>query len=192
MSADGLSGGDKLQAYLDRLLARVSSAQAVRVGFLEGATYPDGTSVPMVAAVQEFGGSMSIPERTQDLHFKQNERTSEVGNRFVKAGKANFAQTVTIPAHTVTIPARPFFRNMLDEKASEWGVQAGKALKGADFNATVALGRMGELIQGQLQGSIRDFTNPALAPSTVRAKGFPKPLIDTGVMLRSVAYEVKD
>lgn len=190
MSADGLHGGDKLQQYLDRLFARVSSAQAVKVGFLEGATYPDGTSVPMVASVQEFGGSMQIPARTQELNFKVNANTGK--SRFAKADKANFAQTVTIPAHTVTIPARPFFRTMLDQKASGWGAQAGKALKSADFNAKVALGRMGELIQGQLQGSIRDFTNPALAPSTIRAKGFDKPLIDTGVMLRSVDYEVKD
>ena len=190
MSADGLHGGDKLQQYLDRLLARVSSAQAVKVGFLEGATYPDGTSVPMVAAVQEFGGSMNIPARTQDLNFKVNANTGK--SRFAKADKANFAQTVTIPAHTVTIPARPFFRSMLDQKASGWGAQAGKELKAADFNAKTALASMGELIQGQLQGSIRDFTNPALAPSTIRAKGFSTPLIDTGVMLRSVNFEVTD
>lgn len=188
--ADGFSGGDKLQAYLDRILAHVSSATAVKVGFLEGATYPDGTPVAMVAAVQEFGGSMNIPERKQDLNFKQNERTGEVGNRFVKADKANFTQTVTIPAHTVTVPARPFFRTMLDQKAREWGAQAGKALKGADYDAKVALGRMGELIKGELQESIRTLTSPALAPSTVRAKGFDKPLIDSGHMLASVDYEV--
>lgn len=190
MSADGLHGGDKLQQYLDRLLARVSSAQAVRVGFLEGSTYEDGTSIPMVAAVQEFGGSMNIPERTQDLNFKVNANTGR--SRFAKADKANFAQTVTIPAHTVTIPARPYFRTMLDQKAPQWGAQAGKALKAAEFNAKVALGRMGELIQGELQGSIRDLTSPPLAPSTVRAKGFDKPLIQSGVLLRSVDFEVKD
>ena len=33
----------------------------VRIGFLEGATYPDGTSVPLVAAVNEFGA----PSRNQ-------------------------------------------------------------------------------------------------------------------------------
>lgn len=190
MGADGMSGGDKLQAYLDRILARVKSAQAVRVGFLEGATYPDGTPVPMVAAVQEFGGSMNIPERTQDLHFKMG-KSGQVGNRFVKANKAGFAQTVTIPAHTVTVPARPFFRTMLDQKAGAWGTQVGKALKAADYDAGKTLGRMGELIKGELQGSIRDLTSPPLAPSTVRKKGFPKPLIDSGVMLNSVDYEVQ-
>jgi len=190
VSADGFHGGDKLQQYLDRLLARVSSAQAVRIGFLEGATYPDGTPVPMVAAVQEFGGSMNIPERTQDLHFKMS-KSGEVGNRFVKADKSGFVQTVTIPAHTVTVPARPFFRTMLDTKAPDWGKKIGKVLKASDYDAGTTLGRMGELIKGELQGSIRDLTSPPLAASTVREKGFDKPLIDTGVMLNSVDYEVK-
>jgi hypothetical protein len=190
VSEDGLHGGDKLQQYLDRLLARVSSAQAVSVGFLEGTTYPDGTSMPMVAAVQEFGGSMNIPARTQDLNFKVNANTGK--SRFAKAAKANFAQTVTIPAHTVTIPARPFFRSMLDQKASGWGAQAGKALKVADFNAKTALASMGELIQGQLQDSIRDLQTPPNAASTVRKKGFNNPLIDHGDMLRQVNFEVED
>src|SRR5690348_3551284 len=72
MGADGLSGGDKLQAHLDRILERVKSAQAVRVGFLEGATYPDGTPLAKIAAVQEFGGTIEMPAREQDLHFKMN------------------------------------------------------------------------------------------------------------------------
>lgn len=189
--ADGLSGGDKLQAYLDGILARVSSAQAVRVGFLEDSTYSDGTSVPMVAAVQEFGGSMNIPERTQDLNFKQNERTGQVGNRFVKADKANFAQMVTIPAHTVTVPPRPFFRTMLEQDAPGWGEAVAKTLKASDYDAAATLGKMGELIKGELQESIRTLTSPALAASTIREKGFEKPLIDSGHMLQSVDFEVK-
>ncbi len=41
---------------------RVSDPATLRVGFLEGATYPDGTSVPTVAAVQNFGAG-NIPPR---------------------------------------------------------------------------------------------------------------------------------
>lgn len=189
MAANGLSGGARLQAHLDRILERVKSAKEVRVGFLEGATYPDGTSVPMVAAVQEFGGSMEIPAREQNLNFKLS-KSGEVGNRFVKADKAGFTQTVTIPAHTVTIPPRPFFRTMLDAKSGQWGKQVASALKASDYDAQATLGRMGELIKGQLQGSIRELTSPPDAPSTVKRKGFDKPLIDTGVMLNGVNYEV--
>lgn len=59
-----LSGGDKLTAYLqsiDRRLASAGNQPEVRVGFLEGVTYPDGTSLPMVAAGNEFGWGNSPP-----------------------------------------------------------------------------------------------------------------------------------
>lgn len=48
-------GGDRLAAYMKGLDARLSSAQGVKVGFLEGATYPNGTSVALIAAINEYG-----------------------------------------------------------------------------------------------------------------------------------------
>lgn len=56
-----MKGGDKLKAALADMAARLRRAQSVRVGFLEGATYPDGKSVAMVAALNEFG----VPSRGQ-------------------------------------------------------------------------------------------------------------------------------
>jgi hypothetical protein len=59
-----LSGGGKLDKYLTKTAAHVGSRQEVSVGFLSGATYPDGSSVAMVAAIQEFGApSVGIPPR---------------------------------------------------------------------------------------------------------------------------------
>ena len=59
-----LKGGDKLEAKLRALSSQVTKAASVDVGFLAGSTYPDGTSVPMVAAIQEFGApSRGIPPR---------------------------------------------------------------------------------------------------------------------------------
>lgn len=57
-----LSGGAWLEAALEEMSSRVSNPGTLRVGFLEGATYPDGTSVALVAAVQNFGGG-SVPPR---------------------------------------------------------------------------------------------------------------------------------
>lgn len=58
-----ITGGEKLKAKL-RELSQVAKPATLRVGFLEGATYPDGTSVPMVAAIQEFGApARGIPPR---------------------------------------------------------------------------------------------------------------------------------
>ncbi len=57
-------GGEKLRAELQRMAGAVTSAQRVRVGFLAGATYPDGTPVAMVAAIQDFGAPRAgIPPR---------------------------------------------------------------------------------------------------------------------------------
>jgi hypothetical protein len=59
-----ISGGEKLTALLAEISKNANKAASVEVGFLEGATYQDGTSVPLVAAIQEFGApSRGIPPR---------------------------------------------------------------------------------------------------------------------------------
>jgi hypothetical protein len=59
-----MSGGGKLEALLRNIAARTGGSRTVRVGFLEGSTESDGTSMPMVAAIQEFGAPKAgIPPR---------------------------------------------------------------------------------------------------------------------------------
>ena len=145
---NALSGGAALQRTLDALASKMDKAREVRVGFLEGKTYPDGTSVPMVAAIQEFGS----PEQN--------------------------------------IPARPFFRRMIAEKSPEWGQSLGKLLAHGNYDSSQALDAMGMRISEQLRDSIIGFTDPPLSPKTIAAKGFATPLIDTGVMLNSIDFEV--
>ena len=187
-----LSGGERLQQYLEELEKSLSSGKGLKVGFLEGSTYPDGTSVPMVAATQEFGGSITIPERVQDLNFRYDERTGKVGQKFVRANKANFVQSVVIPAHVITIPSRPFFRTMIAEKSPAWGGDLGEIMKVSDFDARKSLAIMGERIVGQLKQSITDMNEPPNAASTVRDKGFNNPLIRSGHMQSSADYEVDE
>lgn len=142
------TGGEKLAAYLDHWVRATEGNPYVKVGFLSGATYPDGTSVAAVAAFNEFG----------------------------------------VPAHGQ--PPRPFFRNMVAEKAPTWSDAVAKALNSSDNDVHRALDLVGQGIKGQLQQSIVDFSDPPLAASTIAAKGFPKPLVDTGHMMNSVDYEV--
>jgi hypothetical protein len=60
----GVKGGDKLAPYLQRMAANVGKGATVEVGFLENATYLDGTHVAMVAAIQEYGApKVGIPPR---------------------------------------------------------------------------------------------------------------------------------
>lgn len=61
---DFVKGGDKLDMFLVKTARRVSGATELRVGYMGAATYPDGTSVALVAAVNEFGSpSKGIPPR---------------------------------------------------------------------------------------------------------------------------------
>ena len=56
-----ISGGDKLEAALKGLAAKVTTAKQVEIGFLAGATAADGQSIPLRAALNEFG----VPSRNQ-------------------------------------------------------------------------------------------------------------------------------
>lgn len=144
MATSSFSGGEKLKAKLEELAKKVSEAATLNVGFKEGGTYTDGTSVPMVAAIQEFG------------------------------------------APAMNIPPRPYFRGMIDAGKEHWGDDLEKILKAKDYDVKESLELLGERMVGELQQSIRDFTDPKNSASTIAQKGFDKPLIDTGHLLDSV------
>jgi len=143
-----LRGGDKLAARLAEIAKSAANAKTVKIGFLAGSSYPDGTPVPLIAAINEFGA----PSRGQ--------------------------------------PPRPFMRNMIAAKSPEWPDAIANLLKANDYDADKTLAQVGEAVAGQLRESITSLVDPPLAPSTIRAKGHGKPLIDTGHLLASVDYEV--
>jgi hypothetical protein len=149
-----ISGGGKLTAHLAKIAAKLSGGGAVKVGFLEGATYPADADKPDTAA----------------LPVAQVAFWNEFG--------------------TSRAPPRPFFRSMIADKSPEWGRQMGAVAKANDYDGTKTLQLMGEGVKDQLVTSINEFSEPALAPATVARKGFDKPLIDTGVMIRNVDYEL--
>ncbi|MER9017364.1 phage virion morphogenesis protein [Mesorhizobium sp. M0898] len=69
-----------------------------------------GTNLPY-AAIQQLGGVVQIPAREQDINFGKTNR----GRRFVEASrKRKETVRVSIGAHTITIPSRPYL--YLDEE----------------------------------------------------------------------------
>jgi hypothetical protein len=187
------SGGAVLEAKLREIAEKVGKANTVNVGFLEGATYPDGTPVALIAATNEYGGTVTVPEHdvTINRNLKKNGEFANDG-KFVKADKANFSTTHHVDEYTVTIPARPFFRSMIQKNKGDWPADLGKIIKAANYDSTVALGRLGKHVAEQLQESIRDFSEPGNAKSTIAKKGFDKPLVDSDHMLNSVDSEVQE
>lgn len=87
-------------------------------------------------------------------------------------------------------PPRPFFRNAIAKHKGEWPGAIAGLLRANDYDVAKALDLTGYAIAGQIRQSIIDLTDPSLAPSTVRKKGFDKPLIETGTMLNSIDHEV--
>lgn len=59
-----MKGGERLEQALRQIRDKVRKGAEVRVGFLENATYPDGTKVATVAALNNFGApAAGIPAR---------------------------------------------------------------------------------------------------------------------------------
>lgn len=54
-------GGTRVEAAFREIARKLSRSVTLRVGFLEDAKYPGGTSVALVAAVHEFGSSRVPP-----------------------------------------------------------------------------------------------------------------------------------
>jgi hypothetical protein len=150
-----LQGGEGLIKALEDIARKMGGGE-VAVGFMAGATYPDGTPVAAVAFWNEYGKTVA----------------SENGNYF-------------------QLP-RPFFRRMISEESPGWAVKMAKLAKATDYDGPRVLALMGEDIKGALQKSINDFQSPPLAESTIEAKGFEKPLIETSHMLNSVTYKVSE
>lgn len=150
-----LHGADGVSKALEEIARKMGGGE-VAVGFMEGATYPDGTPVAAVAFWNEFG-------------------------KTVESAGGNYFQM-----------PRPFFRQMIAKESPTWAPKMAKLAKATDYDGPRVLALMGEDIKGALQKSINDFESPPLAPSTIEAKGFAKPLIDTSHMLNSIAIEVKE
>lgn len=172
-----VKGGDGLTSYLADLAKKIGKGSSVRVGFLEGATYPTSEKEHLrkqYAARRDAGNLEPIKGSTS--------------KGAVTVAEVAAANEYGDPAHKR--PPRPFFRNMIAAKSPTWGESLSNILKLNHLDVDKSMALMGEGIRGQLQESIRTLTTPELAESTKKAKGFDKPLIDTAHMLMSADYEV--
>lgn len=59
------------------------------------------------SAIHQLGGTISKPARAAKI-YRMRAADGTIGRRFAKKSNANVVTDVTIPAHTITIPARPF------------------------------------------------------------------------------------
>lgn len=141
-----ISGGNKLVAALEAISRNANKAASVDVGFLEGATYPDGTSVPLIAAIQEFGApSRGIPPRPyfrSMIAAKSKEWPKAVGDLLVAngydaektLGQAGAAIAGQLRQSIVDTNSPPLAQSTIDRKGSSKPlVDTGHLLNSIDF-----------------------------------------------------------
>jgi len=94
---------------------------------------------------------------------------------------------------TETAPARPFLRKSVDENTGKIKAMCARQLKRIRDGATAedVLKKLGVFQKGLVQKKIVDGSFEPNKPSTIRKKHSDKPLIDTGLMRRSVNYVIK-
>lgn len=86
---------------------RIGSSLAGSVNYVATEDETRIGSAKETAAIHQLGGTIQKPARAAKI-YRKRERDGTIGRRFVKKKKADVVTDVTIPAHRITIPARPF------------------------------------------------------------------------------------
>ena len=153
----------KAFATLDVALKNLEAKQ-VRAGWLESAKYPDGTPVAYVAAIQELGSPSN------------------------------------------NIPPRPFMRPTVIREKEVWKkmlASGSRSILAGKSTITEVLEQVGGYAAAQIAKSITLVFEPPLKKKTIQARlkrrkdktitaTLTKPLVDTGIMLRTVDHVVED
>lgn len=191
-----LDMGKIARALSDR--AKLFDGTVAKVGIPAGKTYPDGTSIAYVAAIQEFGAD--IP--AHDVVARNGKALAiPVGDSVV------FRKKASIPA--MTIPPRPAFRNTRTAKSADWAkhLAAGaEAVVQRQISLEGMLEAVGQVAAMDVVQTIAERVAPPLKPSTIAgrvararktnprfgAKSLPttisQPLNDTGALIAHVSY----
>lgn len=175
-----ISGGAKLDAYLKDMAKKVSKPGTLNVGFLEDATYPDGTSVATVAAIQNFGApAVGIPPRPYFTNMVRRYRETW-GPAVGKLLKAN---DMDAPAALATMGL--VIKGELQQQIVE---TMGPPLS----PVTLMLRKMKKdnpdlVVSGATVAEARQRVDAGESYGGVSTK----PLVDTGHLLASVDSEVK-
>lgn len=93
------------------------------------------------------------------------------------------------------IPERPFLRAGIREnypRITRLNVRTLREVAEGTMTADTALNLLGEVTAGGVKAKIAEGGFVANAPSTIKAKGSDKPLIDSGALRQSITYLVED
>jgi len=90
---------------------------------------------------------------------------------------------------TRTSPVRAFFRTTVSEQKKNWVLSVQNLMK-IHSDPKQVMGLIGVHMQEQIVQSINTWSDPPNSAYTIAKKGFDKPLVETGVLMRSIKSEV--
>ena len=90
---------------------------------------------------------------------------------------------------TRTSPVRAFFRTTVSENKKNWVLSVQNLMK-IHNDPKQVMGLIGVHMQEQIVQSINTWSDPPNSAYTIAKKGSSKPLIETGVLMRSIKSEV--
>lgn len=178
-------------AALDNNYVKAGFPEGAKVGDAKkkshGKAYEDMSEVARIATWNEFGAKIQHAGGTA---YRSMAIGGKIITRFIKNSSANSYDNRT-GAHTIIIPARPFFRKAIDTCKEQYSEFQGKIVQqvlDAKITPPKAFELLGLWIKAKIQKSIRDTTTPPNSDATIRRKGSSHPLIDTAQMLNSVTH----
>ena len=179
--AQAFTGGAGMTKTLNALVQSLGPGSVVSVGFMEG-------------GMAGYNGPRPLhgKKETTKKANRQGKQVSAAQVAFWLEYGTTTATAGILASGDTHIPPRPFFRNMITKNSPRWGKLVMAALKLSNYDTRKAMAIVGIRIGEQLQASIVEFKTPRNADSTIKAKGFDDPLIDSHNMLRSVEYAVQD
>lgn len=176
----GLSGGDRLDEYLRVLARQVGNPATLRLGFLEDATYPDGTPVALVAAVANFGSpAKGIPPRPFFTNMVRGKSGGWGGSlaRILANNEMDADKSLRLMGEGMALQLR---QSIIDTNAP--ALSPVTLLLRDRFRSNPD-----DITFGDVQQARADIERGVLPESSGTGA---KPLVWTGYMLNSIEYEV--
>lgn len=171
----GKFNDSKLQAVIAKLEQMQRLSVVVGVPMAKNAARGE-TNNATIAAVHEFGAAITVtPKMRSFLHY---------AGIHLKAGTAQ-----------VNIPERSFLRSTVAENKDVAVSALARGINDAlvgNGDARAPFETLGRNMAGMVQRKIQAGLSPPLSAATMARKGSSKPLIDTGSLLQSITWEVRD
>lgn len=175
-----IKGGKKLEAALKKIARQVSGGGRLQVGFMDGSDYPDGTSVAMVAGLNNFGAPRAgIPPRPffSNMIAKESSDWPESLATVLKDNEYDGAKSLDI-----------------------MGQKIGEQLQQSIIDTNVpALSPVTVMLRGmrkndpslKVTGKTVGEAAQRVADKKTNYGASEKPLVDQGIMLKAVTHKVE-